>query len=98
MAAVDLAVVAEGVDVALLVADPAQVVVDEDAEGEVAGLEAPMIESISALVLDLAGAEEDVLTELGLSVDSTAEPVAVVDESLQTRVGISVGTAIRFGA
>lgn len=62
----------------------------------VAGLEAPMIESISALVLDLAGSEADVLTELGIAVDSAATPVATVDEKLQTRVGISVGTAIRF--
>lgn len=64
----------------------------------VAGLEAPMIDSISALVLDLSGKESVVLAELGITADVTAKPVATVDAALQTRVGISSGTVIRFGA
>ncbi|MGR4008983.1 hypothetical protein [Leucobacter sp. 1207-22] len=64
----------------------------------VAGLEAPMIDSISALVLDLSGKESVVLAELGITADVTATPVATVDAALQTRVGISSGTVIRFGA
>lgn len=64
----------------------------------VAGLEGPLAESVSAVVLDLGGAEVTALQELGVDVDPAAEPVATVNEALQRRIGVSAGTPVRFGA
>ncbi|QZY51741.1 hypothetical protein [Leucobacter tenebrionis] len=63
----------------------------------VAGLEGPLSEAVTALVLDLRGAEAEVLRSLGVAVDETADPRAVVDEALQRRIGVAAGTPIRFG-
>ncbi|MFA5606180.1 MAG: hypothetical protein WDA07_03170 [Leucobacter sp.] len=64
----------------------------------VAGLEGPLAESVSAIVLDLGGAEVTALQELGVDVDLSGDPVASVDETLQRRIGVSAGTPVRFGA
>lgn len=60
----------------------------------VAGLEGPLAESISALVVDLGGAESDALAELGVHM---SQPSPVITESLQRRMGIAADTPIRFG-
>lgn len=62
----------------------------------VAGLEGPLSEAVTALVLDLGGAEAETLRSLGIAVDETADPRAVVDDALQRRVGVAAGTPIRF--
>lgn len=60
----------------------------------VAGLEGPLAESVSAVVLDLGDAGAGVLSELGIA---AADP-ATVDAALQRRIGVSAGTAIRLSA
>lgn len=62
----------------------------------VAGLEEPLSEAVTALVLDLGGAEAEALRSLGIAVDETADPRAVADDALQRRVGVAAGTPIRF--
>lgn len=64
----------------------------------VAGLEGPLSESVSAVVLDLGGAEDAVLRELGIAFDAAQDPAAVVDDTLQRRIGVAAGTPIRLGA
>lgn len=64
----------------------------------VAALEGPLADSVSAVVVDLGGAEVAVLRELGLAVDAAQDPPAHVDEALQRRVGVASGTPIRLGA
>lgn len=60
-----------------------------------AELPEPLIESVSGVVVSLDGAEAAVLTELGLVVTEGADQLSSVDETLQARTGISVGTPIR---
>ena len=59
----------------------------------VAELEGPLAESVTAVVLDLGGAESAVASELGLS---AAEPT--VGEALQRRIGVGAGVPVRIGA
>lgn len=56
----------------------------------VAGLEGPLSESVSAVVLEFGGAEAEVLGEFGLPAADAA-----VDDALQRRIGIAAGTPIR---
>lgn len=58
----------------------------------VAGLEGPLAESVSAVVLGLGADGPAVLGEFGIP---TAEPAAV-DAALQRRIGIAAGTPIRL--
>lgn len=62
----------------------------------VAGLEGPLSEAVTAVVLDLGGAEAEALSSIGIAVDDSADPRAVVDEALQRRIGVAAGTPIRF--
>ncbi|MGJ0202993.1 hypothetical protein [Leucobacter sp. gxy201] len=61
----------------------------------VAGLEGPLVDSITALVVDLGGAELEALAELGVD---TELPVLVVPAALQQRIGVAESTPIRLGA
>ena len=61
----------------------------------VAGLEGPLVDSITALVVDLGGAELEALAELGVD---TELPVLVVPAALQQRIGVAENTPIRLGA
>ncbi|WP_427869184.1 hypothetical protein [Leucobacter luti] len=58
----------------------------------VAELEGPLADAITALTLDLGGAEAAVAEELGLD-----PSVPVVDAALQRRIGINAGTKVRLG-
>lgn len=60
-----------------------------------AELPEPLIESVTAVTLALGGAEAAALAELGLTVDAGADPLAVVDDALQARTGLTTGTPIR---
>lgn len=62
----------------------------------VAGLEGPLSEAVTSLVLDLGGAEAEALRSIGIAVDETADPRAVVDDALQRRIGVAAGTPIAF--
>lgn len=62
----------------------------------VAGLEGPLAESVTAVVLDLGGASAGVLTELVAENHAVADPDSVITESLQRRIGIAAGTPIRL--
>ena len=64
----------------------------------VAGLEGPMADSISALILDLGGEEQAVLAEFDIDSDASASPVAVINDALRMRIGAPSGTPIRFGS
>lgn len=64
----------------------------------VAGLEGPMAETISAVVLDLAGQEDAALGELGIQVIPGQDPVATVNDELRNRTGAPAGIPVRFGA
>lgn len=59
-----------------------------------AELPEPLLNSVSAVVLDLAGREAEVLAELGLTA-STGTQLCTVDEALQSRTGITAGTPVR---
>lgn len=61
----------------------------------VAGLEGPLVDSITALVVDLGGSELEALAELGID---TGLPVLVVPAALQQRIGVAENTPIRLGA
>jgi len=64
----------------------------------VAGLEGPLAEAITAIVLDLGGSEVEVLGELGISTIPFEEHVAaVVSDDFQRRTGVASGTPIRTG-
>lgn len=58
----------------------------------------PLMGAATEVVLALGGGEAEVLTELGIEVDVAKDPHARVDETLQARTGISVGTPIRIGS
>ncbi len=57
----------------------------------VAGLEGPLAESVTGLVIDLGDESASVLAAMGL--DSTTP---VVDAALQRRAGVSMGTPVRI--
>lgn len=59
-----------------------------------AALPEPLIGSVGAIVLDLAGGEASALKALGLHVATGSTTLAQVDESLQARTGITAGTPI----
>ncbi|PRI09991.1 hypothetical protein [Leucobacter massiliensis] len=58
----------------------------------VAGLEGPLAESVSAVVLELGDAGQKVLAELGIADAANA----AVDEALQRRIGVGAGTPVRL--
>ena len=58
----------------------------------VAELEGPLADAITALSLELDGAETAVAEQLGLD-----PAVPVVDAALQRRIGINAGTKVRLG-
>ncbi|WP_053385318.1 hypothetical protein [Leucobacter celer] len=62
----------------------------------VAGLEGPLAESISAVVLDLEDDGAAVLREFGIA--ETGSGSGLVDAALQRRIGVAAGTPIRLGA
>lgn len=70
----------------------------------VAALEGPLTEAVTALVVDLGGGEAAVLDELGVSRAAEADPSSSgaaalrIGETLQRRIGIAAGTAVRIGA
>jgi hypothetical protein len=59
-----------------------------------AELPEPLLESVSAVVIDLGGREAEALEHLGLAVSPGTQLLAQVDASLQARTGISAGTPI----
>lgn len=62
-----------------------------------AELPEPLIGSVTGVTLELGGSETAVLIELGLEVTAGADPLALVDETLQARTGIAAGTPIHVG-
>lgn len=59
-----------------------------------AELPEPLIASVTGVVLRLGGREPAVLRELGLAVAESGAQLASVDDGLQARTGIAVGTPI----
>lgn len=60
-----------------------------------AELPEPLLGNVSAVVLDLGGAEAETLALLGLAVSEGSAQLSAVDAALQARTGISAGTPIR---
>ncbi|NLA64937.1 MAG: hypothetical protein GX862_03210 [Leucobacter sp.] len=60
-----------------------------------AELPEPLIQSVTAIELDLGGREAEVLTELGVVVSTGTQQLGQVDGALQARTGVAAGTPIR---